>query len=68
MGIKQLFQFIQAKAPNSYREVKMNFYTKKTVAYDAYNVIYQFIVQTSYTKGDNYTASLTDKDGNKTGY
>ena len=38
MGIKGLFPFLREHAPNSFRECKVNIFTKKTVAYDAYNV------------------------------
>lgn len=38
MGIHKLFQFIEQKAPASFREIKLDVYTSKTVACDASKV------------------------------
>ena len=38
MGIHKLFHFIQQKAPEAVREIRMEVYTSKTVACDASKV------------------------------
>jgi flap endonuclease-1 len=69
MGIKQLFKLIKEKAPNSYREVAINIFTSKTVAYDASKTIYQFMVSTTNYQSDGQTVlTLADSEGNPTGH
>lgn len=38
MGIHKLFQFLESKAPNSFREIRLDVYTSKSVACDASKV------------------------------
>jgi hypothetical protein len=38
MGIQKLFQIIQSKAPEAVREIPMEVYASKKIAYDASNV------------------------------
>lgn len=70
MGIKQLFNLIQEKAPLSFREITLEIFSTKYVACDASKILYQFYISTtqsnsSYVGGVN---ELTDKDGNPTGH
>lgn len=39
MGIHKLFQLLESKAPNSYREIGIDVFTSKKLAIDASKVI-----------------------------
>lgn len=69
MGIKQLFKLIKEKSPEAYREVAINIFTAKKVAYDASKTIYQFMVSTTnYQSDQGGVMTLSDKEGNPTGH
>ena len=69
MGIKQLFKLIKDKSPDAWREVGINIFTAKKIAYDASKTIYQFMVSTTnYQSDGGGVLTLSDKDGNPTGH
>lgn len=69
MGIKSLFKIIKEKAPGSFREISLSVYSSKTIALDASKTIYQFMVSTTnYSANQNAILTLTDSEGNPTGF
>ena len=46
MGILKLMDFIQSKFPTAVRSVQMSEYSRETLAIDASNWIYQFLIKT----------------------
>ena len=70
MGIKQLMQLIQEKAPRSVKQIQLDLLTGKVVACDASMAIYQFLIATQgFAKaGIPGLTELKDADGNLTGH
>lgn len=72
MGVKGLFQFLEAKAPLSFRQVDIKVQSGKTVTCDASNVMYAIMVTTAGTVqahgGEAGGFEMTDKEGNPTAH
>jgi len=67
MGIKQLMNVINEKAPESVRKKSLDAYSGKVIACDASMAMYQFLLSTKYTSGKGL-GILTDETGNPTSH
>jgi flap endonuclease-1 len=69
MGIKQLMQLINDKAPAAVRRIPIENYAGRTIACDASMAIYQFLIATQFaTAGAKGISMLTDESGNPTAH
>jgi len=67
MGIKQLMQLINDKAPSSVSKIQLSLFSGRIVACDASMAMYQFLIATQFTTKTGL-GMLTDSEGNPTSH
>lgn len=65
MGIKQLMNIINEKAPSAVRKVPLEQFSGRTIACDASMAMYQFLIATQYAQAKS---TVTDETGNPTSH
>mmetsp|Transcript_6611 Transcript_6611/g.6468 ORF Transcript_6611/g.6468 Transcript_6611/m.6468 type:complete len:87 (-) Transcript_6611:193-453(-) len=67
MGIKQLMQLINDKAPGSVYKLPLSRFSGQIVACDASMALYQFLIATQFSTKSGL-GTLTDHEGNPTAH